>query len=135
MKNTKKVYYSYLREFIKETMEAEVLFNFEGEETVITDEEILAMIEKELAALAKKSASRGPAKPSASVKANAENKVKILDAMEIGVKYDVDGLMGLKVCEGLKRSQVVALVSALKRDGKVERTMEKRKVYFERVAA
>ena len=62
-------------------------------------------------------------------------KADILDGMENGKKYTITDLMKeIPACAELSNQRVSALVRQLVADGSVERTEEKRKAYFHKVA-
>ena len=96
-----------------------------------TDE--IAFIDHELELLAKKNSAEK--KPTAVQVANEGIKADILDGMEIGKKYTITDLMKeIPACAELSNQRVSALVRQLVTDGAVERTEEKRKAYFHKVA-
>ena len=74
-------------------------------------------------------------KPTATQKANEGYKEAILSFMEVGKKYTISELMKSVVeIADLSNQRVSALVRQLKESGLVERTEEKRKAYFSKVA-
>ena len=74
-------------------------------------------------------------KPSKEQIANATASANLLEWMEIGKAYTISDLIkSCPVCEGLSNPKVTALLRPLKDNGSVERTEEKRKVYFTRLA-
>ena len=74
-------------------------------------------------------------KPSKEQVANATASANLLEWMEIGKAYTIGDLIkNCPVCEGLSNPKVTALLRPLKDNGSVERTEEKRKVYFTRLA-
>lgn len=96
-----------------------------------TDE--IAFIDHELELLAKKNSAEK--KPTAVQVANEGIKADILNGMEIGKKYTITDLMKeIPACAELSNQRVSALVRQLVTDGAVERTEEKRKAYFHKVA-
>ena len=93
----------------------------------------IAFIDHELELLAKKNSAEK--KPTAVQVANEGIKADILDGMEIGKKYTSTDLMKeIPACAELSNQRVSALVRQLVTDGAVERTEEKRKAYFHKVA-
>lgn len=85
------------------------------------------------ASIAKKNSAEK--KPTATQKANEGYKEAILDFMEVGKKYTITDLMKEVVeLADLSNQRVSALVRQLKEEGSVERTEEKRKAYFSKVA-
>ena len=93
----------------------------------------IAFIDHELELLAKKNSAEK--KPTAVQVANEGIKADILDGMEIGKKYTITDLMKeIPACAELSNQRVSALVRQLVTDGVVERTEEKRKAYFHKVA-
>ena len=74
-------------------------------------------------------------KPTAVQVANEGIKADILEGMEVGKKYTITDLMKeIPACAELSNQRVSALVRQLVTDGSVERTEEKRKAYFSKVA-
>lgn len=76
-------------------------------------------------------------KPSKDQIANATASANLLEWMEIGKAYTIGDLIkNCPVCEGLSNPKVTALLRPLLpvNGGTVERTEEKRKVYFTRLA-
>jgi hypothetical protein len=93
----------------------------------------IAFIDHELELLAKKNSAEK--KPTAVQVANEGIKADILDGMEIDKKYTITDLMKeIPACAELSNQRVSALVRQLVADGSVERTEEKRKAYFHKVA-
>ncbi len=93
----------------------------------------IAFIDHELELLAKKNSAEK--KPTAVQVANEGIKADILNGMEIGKKYTITDLMKeIPACAELSNQRVSALVRQLVTDGSVERTEEKRKAYFHKVA-
>ena len=93
----------------------------------------IAFIDHELELLVKKNSAEK--KPTAVQVANEGIKADILDGMEIGKKYTITDLMKeIPACAELSNQRVSALVRQLVTDGAVERTEEKRKAYFSKVA-
>lgn len=119
MANTKKMTKREMFEMIK------VNHNLSADE--------IAFIDHELELLAKKNSAEK--KPTAVQVANEGIKADILDGMEIGKKYTITDLMKeIPACAELSNQRVSALVRQLVTDGAVERTEEKRKAYFSKVA-
>ena len=93
----------------------------------------IAFIDHELELLAKKNSAEK--KPTAVQVANECIKADILAGMEVGKKYTITDLMkSVDACAELSNQRVSALVRQLVADGSVERTEEKRKAYFHKVA-
>lgn len=93
----------------------------------------IAFIDHELELLAKKNSAEK--KPTAVQVANEGIKADILAGMEVGKKYTITDLMkSVDACAELSNQRVSALVRQLVADGSVERTEEKRKAYFHKVA-
>lgn len=93
----------------------------------------IAFIDHELELLAKKNSAEK--KPTAVQVANEGIKADILEGMEVGKKYTITDLMKeIPACAELSNQRVSALVRQLVTDGSVERTEEKRKAYFSKVA-
>ena len=93
----------------------------------------IAFIDHELELLAKKNSAEK--KPTAVQVANEGIKADILNGMEIGKKYTITDLMKeIPACAELSNQRVSALVRQLVNDRVVERTEEKRKAYFHKVA-
>lgn len=93
----------------------------------------IAFIDHELELLAKKNSAEK--KPTAVQVANESIKADILNGMEIGKKYTITDLMKeIPACAELSNQRVSALVRQLVTDRVVERTEEKRKAYFHKVA-
>lgn len=92
--------------------------------------EIKEKLEKMKAQFEKKNSAER--KPTANQQENAELKFAILDGMEVGKKYTITDLMkSIVEIADLSNQRVSALVRQLKDEGKVVRTEEKRKAYFE----
>ena len=90
-------------------------------------------IDHELELLAKKNS--GEKKPTATQTANVSIKSAILAGMEVGKKYTITDLMkSIPEIAELSNQRVSALVRQLIDSGEVERTEEKRKAYFSKVA-
>ena len=90
-------------------------------------------IDHELELLAKKNS--GEKKPTATQTANVGIKSAILAGMEVGKKYTITDLMkSIPEIAELSNQRVSALVRQLIDSGEVERTEEKRKAYFSKVA-
>lgn len=93
----------------------------------------IAFIDHELELLTKKNSAEK--KPTAVQVANEGIKAEILEGMEVGKKYTITDLMkSVPACAELSNQRVSALVRQLVTDGSVERTEEKRKAYFSKVA-
>ena len=93
----------------------------------------IAFIDHELELLAKKNSAEK--KPTAVQVANEGIKADILAGMEVGKKYTITDLMkSVDACAELSNQRVSALVRQLVADGSVERTEEKRKAYFHKIA-
>lgn len=119
MANTKKMTKREMFEQIKAN------YNLNAEE--------IAFIDHELELLAKKNSAEK--KPTAVQVANEGIKAEILEGMEVGKKYTITDLMkSVPACAELSNQRVSALVRQLVTDGSVERTEEKRKAYFSKVA-
>ena len=98
----------------------------------LTAEEI-KFIDHELDLLAKKNS--GEKKPTATQTAHVGIKSAILAGMEVGKKYTITDLMkSIPEIAELSNQRVSALVRQLIDSGEVERTEEKRKAYFSKVA-
>ena len=92
--------------------------------------EIKEKLEKMKAQFEKKNGAER--RPTANQQENAELKFAILDGMEVGKKYTITDLMkSIVEIADLSNQRVSALVRQLKDEGKVVRTEEKRKAYFE----
>lgn len=95
--------------------------------------EIREKVEKMKAQFEKKNSAEK--KPTAVQVANESIKANILNGMEIGKKYTITDLMKeIPACAELSNQRVSALVRQLVIDKAVERTEEKRKAYFHKVA-
>ena len=93
----------------------------------------IAFIDHELELLTKKNSAEK--KPTAVQVVNEGIKAEILEGMEVGKKYTITDLMkSVPACAELSNQRVSALVRQLVTDGSVERTEEKRKAYFSKVA-
>ena len=89
-----------------------------------------AFLEGRIAQLDKKSASKSD-KPTATQKANAELKDKILAEMEEGKAYTIsDMLKALSSCAELSNQKVSAVMKQMVEAGLVVRSEDKRKAYF-----
>ena len=89
-----------------------------------------AFLEGRIAQLDKKSASKSD-KPTATQKANAELKDKILAEMEVDKAYTIsDMLKALPSCADLSNQKVSAVMKQLVENHMVLRTEDKRKAYF-----
>ena len=97
------------------------------------NKEVAEKLEALKASVAKKNSAER--KPTATQKANEGYKTAILNFMEVGKKYTITELMKEVVeLADLSNQRVSALVRQLKEEGSVERTEEKRKAYFSKVA-
>lgn len=86
-------------------------------------------INHELELLARKNASGGERKPTATQKANEGVKVAILDVLADGTEKTVTEIV--KALDGdFTNQKISALVRQLIADGKVEKIVDKRKSYF-----
>lgn len=89
-----------------------------------------AFLEGRIAQLDKKSSAKSD-KPTATQKANAELKDKILAEMENGKLYTIsDMLKSLECCAELSNQKVSAIMKQLVEGNLVVRTEDKRKAYF-----
>ncbi len=89
-----------------------------------------AFLEGRVAQLEKKSATKSD-KPTATQKANAELKDKILAEMESGKSYTISEMLkALPCCADLSNQKVSAVMKQLVENHMVLRTEEKRKAYF-----
>jgi predicted transcriptional regulator len=89
-----------------------------------------AFLEGRIAQLDKKSTSKSD-KPTATQKANAELKDKILAEMEEGKSYTIsDMLKALPSCADLSNQKVSAVMKQMVEAGLVVRSEDKRKAYF-----
>lgn len=89
-----------------------------------------AFLEGRIAQLDKKSASKSD-KPTATQKANAELKDKILAEMEADKAYTISEMLkALPSCADLSNQKVSAVMKQLVESYKVIRTEDKRKAYF-----
>lgn len=115
----------------------EKMTNVKALEVVLTMEltdEVREKIEKIRDSYAKKSASRTD-KPTKEQRENADLKVAILDAMEVGKAYTISEMMKEFEClKGYANQKISALVRQLKEDNLVNREEIKRKAYFTKVA-
>lgn len=102
----------------------------ENHRDVLTDEEVKFLedrIEK-----AERKGANGERKPTATQVANEGLKTEILNSMEVGTKYTVtDMIKQFECCADLTNQKVSALVTQLKDAGKIKKTVEGRKAYFE----
>ncbi len=97
----------------------------------LTEAEV-AFIDHEIDLLAKKNASGGERKPTATQKENVGIKDAILEVLAEGSALTVTEIV--KALDGdFTNQKVSALVRQLVADGKVERFEEKRKAYFKAV--
>ena len=89
-----------------------------------------AFLEGRIAQLDKKSATKSD-KPTATQKANAELKDKILAEMESGKSYTISEMLkALPCCADLSNQKVSAVMKQLVESHLVVRTEDKRKAYF-----
>lgn len=96
-------------------------------------DEVIAFIDHELDLLARKNTSEK--KPTKQQIANDVLRNAILDAMVEDTKYTVtDMTKQFECCADLTNQRVSALLRPLIKEGKVERTEEKRVAYFSKVA-
>ena len=115
----------------KKMTKAQMFAQIKANHNLSADE--VAFIDHELELLAKKNSAEK--KPTAVQVANEGIKADILNGMEIGKKYTITDLMKeIPACADLSNQRVSALVRQLVTDGAVERTEEKRKAYFSKVA-
>lgn len=115
----------------KKMTKREMFEQIKANYTLNADE--VAFIDHELELLAKKNSAEK--KPTAVQVANEGIKAEILEGMEVGKKYTITDLMkSVPACAELSNQRVSALVRQLVTDGSVERTEEKRKAYFSKVA-
>ena len=92
--------------------------------------ELVAKIDNELALLAKKNSAEK--KPTAQQTANEVVKTAILNGMERNRVYTVtEVIKEIPECAELTNQRVSALLRLLKDEGKVIRTEDKRKAYFQ----
>ena len=115
----------------KKMTKAQMFAQIKANHNLSADE--IAFIDHELELLAKKNSAEK--KPTAVQVANEGIKAEILEGMEVGKKYTITDLMkSVPACAELSNQRVSALVRQLVTDGSVERTEEKRKAYFSKVA-
>ena len=115
----------------KKMTKAQMFAQIKANHNLSADE--VAFIDHELELLAKKNSAEK--KPTAVQVANEGIKAEILEGMEVGKKYTITDLMkSVPACAELSNQRVSALVRQLVTDGSVERTEEKRKAYFSKVA-
>lgn len=92
---------------------------------------LMEFIEHEMELLARKNASGGEKKMTATQVANETIKDAILEWMEPNTLYTITEMIkGCEACAELTTPKVSALVRQLKEDGKVVRTEDKRRAYF-----
>ena len=92
--------------------------------------ELVAKIDNELALLAKKNSAEK--KPTAQQTANEAVKTAIVEGMELNRVYTVtEVIKEIPECAELTNQRVSALLRQLKDEGKVTRTEDKRKAYFQ----
>lgn len=96
---------------------------------MVSDPELIAFIDNELALLAKKNGAKKA--PTKTQKENAVYKDTILASMSAGVLYAVAEIADM-VDSDLSNQKVSALLTQLVNDGKVVRVVEKRKAYFKK---
>lgn len=120
----------------KEKMTKKVIFNeiinlMNGEDSKLTNEQIIDFCNREIELLNKKSSS-GSGKPTKTQVENEKYKEYILATLtEVDRPMTISEIM--ENCEGiagLKNQRVSAIVTQLKNAGKVIRTEEKKKAYF-----
>lgn len=100
---------------------------------VQADPEMVEFIEHEIILLEKKNS--GDKKPTATQQANAEIKEAIVASMEPNRFYTITEMIKeIPACADLTNQKVAVLVRQLMEDGKVEKTVDKRKSLFSVVA-
>lgn len=93
--------------------------------------ELVAFIDHELELLTRKNSSNGDKKPTALQIANEELKDAICKGMEVDRPYTVSELIKeIPECDGLSTSKVSAMLRQLLEEGRVVKSVEKRKSYF-----
>ena len=91
--------------------------------------ELVAFIDHELELLTRKNS--GEKKPTALQTANEELKDAICKGMEVNRLYTVSELIKeIPECDGLSTSKVSAMLRQLLEEGRVVKSVEKRKSYF-----
>ena len=101
-------------------------------EAVAADEELVNFINHEVDLLSRKNAS-GEFKLTEKQKMNEQLKDSIIDCMEEGKKYTVAEMNStFEELKNFTASKVNALVTQLKNEGRVIRTEEKRRAYFQK---
>ena len=101
--------------------------------THLTDADEIAFIEHEIELTAKKNASRSN-KPTAKQVENVSLMNEIYETMEIGKRYTVTEIHQSVPClKEFTINKVNALVRGLKLDGRISRTEEKGRAYFQKV--
>ena len=97
--------------------------------------EVREKVERIKASYAKKSATTGERKPTATQVANKALQESIYAEMEDGVAYRVgDMVKNLACVVGLSSSKVTAMLTQMKDAGLVARSEEKGKVYYTKIA-
>jgi hypothetical protein len=92
-----------------------------------------AFLEGRIAQLEKKSSAKSD-KPTATQKANAELKDKILAEMEYGKSYTISEMLkALPSCADLSNQKVSAVCNQMVKDGLMTKAEDKRKSYFAKV--
>ena len=94
--------------------------------------DVVAKVEGMIEQLAKKSASRSASgKMTATQKANADLKAKMLEQMVVDKAYTCSDIIAELPCaEGLSTSKVSAMVNQLEKDHLIEKTTVKGRSYF-----
>lgn len=101
-------------------------------ESVKGNAELVEFINGRIAQLDKKSTS-GKGKETATQKANAELKNKILEEMESGKAYTISEMLkAFECCADLSNQKVSAIVKQMVENNLVVRIEDKRKAYFEK---
>ena len=120
-KYTKRDFLSAIRSFVEINE-----INLTSPKGEMTTESLLSFFDHEIELLEKKNA-----KPTATQTANVEIKSAIVDFMEVGKKYTISNLIKeCPACEGMSHPKVTSLIHALKNEGILVRTEEKRQAYF-----
>lgn len=92
--------------------------------------DLVEVMEHEMELLAKKNSYKST-KPTATQKANAEIKANIFGQMESGKAYTITEIIKtFSGCGELSNQRVSALVNQMVDEGKVVKTVDKRKSYF-----
>lgn len=107
--------------------------NFEAIISVLEEAnrpELVAVMEHELELLAKKNSYKST-KPTAKQTENEDIKTVIVEGMESDKAYTITDLLNtIEGIKGLTNQRVTALVNQMVRDGKLVKTIDKRKSYF-----